>query len=274
MKKYRLTENTIEYEGRILYQIEALVELQGYFFGDYFPQQNPYAVDDLDFYAYEIPKGHLGGYIESEDNLSQYGNCWVGGDAKVFGLAKVIDNAYVSQNAMVYDEAIISGNANVYGNAKVSGEAQIEDYSNIGDYSSIFNHARISGRTELIGDTSVFFKAHIRDANMKDGHISFSHEDYCSISFNGAENIKLCVYKTKNGWNVSKNTRYSFDTYSLEDFSKEHKDKLSERLISMALETLGFKEKEESLNVETPKKADTKVQTNILVRLKSFFNMS
>lgn len=59
MKKYELTTNTIEHMGRTLYQIKALMN-----FGI-------------------IREGDLGGYIESEKNLSQEGNAWVSNDAWV-----------------------------------------------------------------------------------------------------------------------------------------------------------------------------------------------
>ena len=88
-KKYRLTGNHINIGNRILYQIEALKD-----FGD-------------------VKAGDLGGYIESEENLSQYDNAWVYGDAQVLGNAQVFDNARVYGNACVFD------NARVYGNAQI-----------------------------------------------------------------------------------------------------------------------------------------------------------
>lgn len=51
MEKYCLTDNTIYITGNRLYQIKALKD-----FG-------------------KVKKGDLGGYIASEDNLSQTGNC-------------------------------------------------------------------------------------------------------------------------------------------------------------------------------------------------------
>ena len=50
-KKYRLTEETINYNLKTLYRIEALKD-----FGD-------------------VKRGDKGGFIESENNLSHYGNC-------------------------------------------------------------------------------------------------------------------------------------------------------------------------------------------------------
>ena len=68
MKKYELlTDDTIEVCGRTLFRIRALVS-----FGS-------------------VEAGHVGGYIESENNLSQvYGNAWVSGNAQVSGDAQAI----------------------------------------------------------------------------------------------------------------------------------------------------------------------------------------
>ena len=58
-----------------------------------------------------VEVGELGGYIEKEENLSQDGDAWVCGNAKVYG------NAEVYGNAKVYGNAEVCGNAKVYGNA-------------------------------------------------------------------------------------------------------------------------------------------------------------
>jgi hypothetical protein len=103
-KKYKLTDETIEYDGVTLYRIEALRD-----FGD-------------------VNAGDKGGFVQSELNLSQEGNCWIYSkamvydEAMIFGNAKVYGKAVVSGNAKVYDEAIICGNAVVNGVAKVYGE--------------------------------------------------------------------------------------------------------------------------------------------------------
>lgn len=65
MKKYKLTNESIERFGRTLYRIEAL---KG--FGN-------------------VTKGDKGGHIEKEGNLSQDGDAWVYGNAMVYGDARV-----------------------------------------------------------------------------------------------------------------------------------------------------------------------------------------
>ena len=78
-KKYKLTDETIEVEGKTLYRIEALKDFC------------------------EIKKGDKGGFIESEDNLSHEGNAWVYDDACVYDNAWVTDDACVCGTARVYD---------------------------------------------------------------------------------------------------------------------------------------------------------------------------
>ena len=77
MRKYELTDETKTYFGRTLHRIKAIV----------------------DFCC--IKAGEIGGWIETEDNLSQYGDSWV------------------------YCNAQVYGNAWVYGDARVSGDAQV-----------------------------------------------------------------------------------------------------------------------------------------------------
>ncbi len=83
MQKYKLTEETISYMGKTLYRIEAVRDFEN------------------------VKAGEKGGYIQSEDNLSQDGDCWI------------------YDNALVRDSAEVSDNARVRGNAQVSGSAEI-----------------------------------------------------------------------------------------------------------------------------------------------------
>ena len=102
-KKYKLTDETIEVEGKTLYRIEALKDFC------------------------EIKKGDKGGFIESEDNLSHEGNAWVYDDACVYDNALVTDDALVYDNARVYNDARLSDNSRVYENACVYGTARVTD---------------------------------------------------------------------------------------------------------------------------------------------------
>ena len=77
-KKYELTDETQEWNGRTLHRIRALAD-----FGD-------------------VKAGELGGWIEKEENLSHNGNAWVYGDAWVCGDARVCGDAQVCGNAEIF----------------------------------------------------------------------------------------------------------------------------------------------------------------------------
>lgn len=81
----------------------------------------------------------LGGYVESEDNFSQDGDCWIGERACVFDGGRVEEMARVYGTCWVYENSIIRGNASVFdfatirkssivmGNAKVFGSYVLEN---------------------------------------------------------------------------------------------------------------------------------------------------
>ena len=106
-KKYELTNKTIEFNGITLHRIKALKDFSN------------------------VKAGDFGGWVEKENNLSQIGNAWIGGDAKVYGMAKVYGdaqvygNAIVSDNARVYGDARVCQGASVCGNAMVCGDAMV-----------------------------------------------------------------------------------------------------------------------------------------------------
>ena len=69
MKKYEITNESINFRGVKLFRIRALQDFR------------------------DVKAGDLGGYIEKEENLSQYDYCWVYGNARVYGNAEVYGNA-------------------------------------------------------------------------------------------------------------------------------------------------------------------------------------
>ena len=134
-KKYKLVKrkSIVTGNGTILYRIKALKD-----FGN-------------------VKKGEIGGFVKSENNLSQEGNCWIHDEAKVLDNAMVLGNAQVSGYATLKDYAtvsdsacikgsnvLISGKSHIYGaviildNSKITGECNIGDNVKIYN-SSIFN---------------------------------------------------------------------------------------------------------------------------------------
>jgi NDP-sugar pyrophosphorylase family protein len=121
MKKYELTDESLEHDGHTLYRIKALRSFSN------------------------VKKGDLGGYVEKERNLSHYEDSWVYDDAHVFGSANIYDNAWISDDAKVYGNAHVFGNASVHSNAKVCGNARV------------YGNARIHGKSEISGNCILKF---------------------------------------------------------------------------------------------------------------------
>ena len=67
-KKYKLTNETITFLGKVLRRIEALKDFA------------------------DVKKGDKGGFIESEENLSQKDNCWIYDNAIVYENTKIYEN--------------------------------------------------------------------------------------------------------------------------------------------------------------------------------------
>ncbi len=142
-KKYELTDETIEILGHVLHRIKALTK-----FG-------------------WVNKGELGGYIEKEENLSQYCKCWISDKAMVYEDARVYGNAHVSDKAMVYEDAEISDNAHVFGKAnicghsKVYGNARVCDDAIVCSNAQVFGNALIYATAKVSDNVRVFGYSHI-----------------------------------------------------------------------------------------------------------------
>ena len=188
MKKFELTADRIKSNGVILYRIKALID-----FGD-------------------VKAGELGGYVEKETNLSQYGDAWVYrhaqvyGNAQVFGNARIFDYAQVFGNAFVLEDALVSESAWVYGDARICSDAKASGNARI------FGNARISGNAHIFGDSLVygnariFGNAHIfgdplvyGDACMCDNAQVSSDADYICLKGFGSRNRNTTMFRTENG---------------------------------------------------------------------------
>ena len=91
----------------------------------------------------QIKKGDLGGFVKSEDCLSQDGLCWVMNEATVEG--KVSDNAVVQNDVEIKQNAIVTGNAVIKGYAivegTVSGNAVVQDRTYVGPNATVTGNA-------------------------------------------------------------------------------------------------------------------------------------
>ena len=136
-KKYELTDETIDIGCRILYRIRALRSFSN------------------------IKAGELGGYVESKNNLDHAGNCWVGGNARVYENAWLCDNCLVFENACVYGNTWVGRDARIYGNARVFGNVWVCGHSTVCEdawvfgTARVFDDARVSGNTWVLGTSNI-----------------------------------------------------------------------------------------------------------------------
>lgn len=127
------------------------------------------AIRDFEIpYVGIIREGTLGGYVESESNLSQESSAWIMNTAKAFGNAIVKGNAILKDDAAIYGDAVVDGHsvlqnyARVYGNAKLSGRCIISD------------RCDVKGNTELtdviMNNASMIFEnAKVNNCKLRDG---------------------------------------------------------------------------------------------------------
>lgn len=105
--KYKLTNDSIKIDGHILYRIRACKNFS------------------------DVKVGDLGGFVQTENNLSHGGDCWVGGNAMVYGDAWVYENAHIYEDAQICGSTYVAGNAQMYGNARSFGFVRIRGNAHI-----------------------------------------------------------------------------------------------------------------------------------------------
>lgn len=86
--------------------------------------------------------GELGGYVESEDNLSHEGNCWL------FDKARVKDGGKVLDDAIVYDKCLVSKNSIIRGGSVVGGHCFVTNQSVIID-SKLEGNVIVNGHSTI-----------------------------------------------------------------------------------------------------------------------------
>ncbi len=188
-KKYELTDETIEFAGKTLHRIRALRS-----FG-------------------KVKAGDVGGFVESEGNLSHEGDCWGGnrawvyGDARVFGNAKVLGFSHVYDNARVYENANVLLAAAIYGNAKVCGNAHVFGNAKVCDEAAVFGNAyvydniHVYGSAKVYGNAKVCGYAKVCDAAKVFGHAVvygkakiYGNAYVCGTEEYGGDRVYMCSH--------------------------------------------------------------------------------
>lgn len=164
--KYEFT-GEVKYIGRkILHRIRAVRDI---------PEHN-------------VKAGDLGGWLETEENLSHNGAAWVTGDAVVTGAAWVTDSARVTDSACVTGSAWVTGKVCVTGLACVTGSALVTGKARVTGNAWVRGNARVMESSDCItigaigsrDDTTTFYRGTDGGIYVSCGCFSGSVDDFAA----------------------------------------------------------------------------------------------
>lgn len=237
MKKFELVKSEKIKVGKVtLYRVKALKD-----FG---------LVKDGNTQYYRVKEGDLGGYVQSENNLSHDGDAWVSQDGAVY------EDAFVTDNALVFGNALVSGTSQIKGAARVGGTTQVSGSAVIADNAKIFNgeiadkayvhdNAEIDGNVAISGNARIFGEAKVKGNNVEIKEnarlydkVKVMGNNICimgNVAVNGYAQIRSNTQITKMGdyitfqdwWTTSGATityTFSNDKYSIFDFCGDSKE--------------------------------------------------
>lgn len=179
-KKYELTDETMEYMAIVLHRIRLL---------------RPIGLHKA---------GELGGYIESEDNLSQEGDCMVYDRAMVYDNARVYDNAKVYEYAEVQGDARVYGHANVHGTSRIISNARVYGYADIHGGTvkgMVHGYASLRGTPYIGSMVEVYRYACIRGDAIIMGKVKIQYTEEYYIVKDYPSGIDYTWTKPNNMWN-------------------------------------------------------------------------
>ena len=143
MKKYELIkESKTIFEGIEIYRIRALKDFS------------------------DVRTGDIGGWVCSEDNLSQNGNCWIYDNAKCLDDARVYYNAKMYDNAIMCDDAIMYDNSRMFNNTIMYNNSRIFNNAKMYDNAMMYNNTRMFSNA-IMGDNAIMYDDAIIGDNAK-----------------------------------------------------------------------------------------------------------
>lgn len=174
--KYKLTdEKVLTSTGEVLYRIEAVRNIYG---------------------TYQVWKGQKGGFVSGRKNLSHEGNCWIGGEARVYGEATVCDDALVLNTADVSGKTVLKDKARVSGGAVVVSTQMKELAQVMGgakvEHSNLLGSAQVSGYAKctysnLAGTIALQNKVHVHATRVNGEQVVIMGNASINASFIGVE---------------------------------------------------------------------------------------
>lgn len=211
-KKYELVPETVtKLYGKSMYRIRALKDFS------------------------DVKKGQYGGYVESEENLSQTGNCWIYDDSIVGLGGRVIDNAIVKDASKVIGSSEVSGDAIVEECSLIDESSVVSDQSRVIDslvtnasyviYKSVVNRDSMVYQGSTICDAIIGPEAYTRNGAVIRFDIN-SAEDYAVYSNPFSYGRSLTASTKKDIWSCEPhaNTAEKLRAYLIEDEVLEEGD--------------------------------------------------
>ena len=94
----------------------------------------------------DVHAGDLGGFVQSEENLSQDGQSWIADNAVA------AEEAYIHGDAILWDYYCARGCASISGPSRIGGNAIVEDYA-------IITAGYVHGNVHISGNAKLFANA-------------------------------------------------------------------------------------------------------------------
>lgn len=138
-RKFELTDISTVVEQRTVHRIRALRDFSN------------------------VKKGDIGGYVESENNLSQKGNCWIYDDAIAMNDSLVQDNAIMRFHSIIKDFVILKDNAEMRNRSSANGSCYIRDFAKLCGSAKIMVNVDVSGNSRVSDWAEIMGKFQIKD---------------------------------------------------------------------------------------------------------------
>ena len=152
--------------------------------------------------GYRVSKGDKGGFVESEENISQQGNCWVFGNALVYGEASVKDNAIITNNTIVKDAAKVSGNG-IISSSVLARTAKVHNADIENCYVEGWGH--IYSKQYQLSEGISFKNMKISNSQFRAGYDIRNDSDFATVNIEGSNFGNSSVYIPEKITNVDTN---------------------------------------------------------------------
>lgn len=122
-----------------------------------------------------VRAGDLGGYVESERNLTQYGDAWIANNATAADRSRVEGSALIKDHSIIADYAVIKGSAVVGSFSTIKGHAVVRD------------NARVMGSSVIEDEVLIEGDLNIRQTTMLSGNGEYRNQNQIPWSLHYAD---------------------------------------------------------------------------------------